>query len=545
LKSQSIQWLNSFRKTAGACLGLSIGLGFCSGVLLIVQASVLSRTIYEVIFKGHGLMVVMPGLWFILGLVFARSVLMGISRYYSGLAAARVKEEIRRLLFEKIERIGPVNLSSRSAGDLVNLGVDGVEALDGFYSGYLPQLALAVLIPPAILVFIFPIDWISGLILMITAPLIPFFMIVIGSRAEKLNREQWQTINRLSHRFLDAIQGLVTLKMFNAGKREAEVVGKISEEYGRSTLSVLRVAFLSALALEFMATVSVAVVAVIVGFRLLWGQLDFGAGFFILILAPEFYLPLRSLGTHFHSRMSAVAAAEHMQTLLKISDMKRAPDGDERPFERVSLRFDQVSYCYETEREGLKNLSFVAPAKGLTCLTGESGRGKTTALRLILGLIQPDSGKITVNDVDLLTLGHDTWLKQTAYLPQKPHLLSRSVLDNIRLGNARATVEEVKRAAIRARLDKEIEALPDGYDTILGEDGQDLSGGQRQRLALARAFVRNCPLVLLDEPGAGLDKGNRVMIYESIMELARSRAVIMVTHDMEILPRAVRVIALQ
>lgn len=545
MKSKSIQWLYSFRKTAGTCLGLSIGLGFCAGVLLIIQASVLARTIHEVIFKGHGLMAVMPGLWLILGLVVARSALMGISRNYSGLAAARVKEEIRNRLFEKIERVGPVNLAARSAGDLVNLGVDGVEALDGYFSGYLPQLALAVLIPPAILAFIFPIDWISGLILMVTAPLIPFFMIVIGSSAEKLNRKQWEKINRLSHRFLDAIQGLVTLKMFNAGKREAEVVGKISEEYGKSTLSVLRVAFLSALALEFMATVSVAMVAVIVGFRLLWGELDFGAGFFILILAPEFYLPLRSLGTHFHSRMSAMAAAKHMQKLLTIADMQPSPGLRDISFERVAVRFDQVSYCYETGRDGLKNFSFAAPAKGLTCLTGESGRGKTTALRLILGLIRPDAGKITVNDVDLLTLGHDAWLKQTAYLPQRPHLLGRSVLDNIRLGNARATVEQVKRAAESARMAGEIEALPDGYDTILGEDGLDLSGGQRQRLALARAFVRDCPLVLLDEPGAGLDKGSREMIYESVLELAQSRAVIMVTHDMEILPRAARVIALQ
>lgn len=544
MKSKSIKWLNGFRKTAGPCLGLAIGLGLFAGVLLIIQASVLSRIIHQVIFEGHGLMAVMPGLWLILALVCARSALVGLSRNYSGLAAAKVKEEIRGLLFAKIERIGPVTLASHSAGDLVNLGVDGVEALDGYFSGYLPQLALAILIPLAILAFIFPLDWISGLILMLTAPLIPFFMMVIGSRAEKLNRKQWQTINRLSHRFLDAIQGLVTLKMFNAGKREADVVGKISEEYGRSTLSVLRVAFLSALALEFMATVSVAMVAVIVGFRLLWGELDFSAGFFILILAPEFYLPLRSLGTHFHSRMSAVAAAEQMQTLLNRADMKQVPGTDSLSFERVALRFDRVSYGYETGRDGLKNLSFTAPSQGLTCLTGESGRGKTTALRLILGLIQPDSGSITVNDVDLLTLDHDTWLKQAAYLPQRPHLLSRSVLDNIRLGHAQATVDEVKRAAARARLDKEIEALPARYDTILGEDGQDLSGGQRQRLALARAFVRNCPLVLLDEPGAGLDRRNRDMIYESVMELARNRAVIMVTHDRDILPRAARVIAL-
>lgn len=531
-------------KTAGPCLGLSVGLGFCAGTVLIVQASVLSRTLHEVVVEGHGLSAVMPGLWLILCLVCVRSVLMGLARQASGLAAIRVKESIRRLLFDTIERIGPVNPAARSAGDLVTLTVDGVESLDNYFSGYLPQLALAVLIPPAILAFIVPIDWVFALILMVTAPLIPCFMIMIGSRAESLNRTQWQTINRLSRRFLDAVQGLVTLKMFNAEKREIDMVRTISDEYGRNTLSVLRVAFLSALALEFMATVSVALVAVLVGFSLLRGELDFGSGFFILVLAPEFYLPLRSLGTHFHSRMSAVAAAEHMQALMSLSEIKHESGRIEPLWETVAVRFDRVSCDYETGREGLNNLSFEAPSRGLTCLTGESGRGKTTALRLILGLIRPDSGRITVNGIDLTALNHDAWLTRTAYLPQRPHLLGRSVRENIRLGNARATDDEVERAATRARLNKDIHALPRGYDTILGEDGQDLSGGQRRRLALARAFVRDCPLVLLDEPGAGLDRNNRELIHESVMELARSRAVIMVTHDRDILPRADRVIVL-
>ncbi len=544
-QTQALKWLNSFRKTAGTALALSIGLNLCAGILLIVQAGALAWSVHQVVFEGLGLGRVMPALWLILALVLARAMLVWYGSSLAGQAAARTKEKIRRQLLEHLSRADPSGLTSHSTGQLVHLSTDGVEEVDGYFSGYLPQMALAAMLPPAILVFILPLDWISGLILLFTAPFIPFFMILIGRRAQKLNQQQWQKITRLTHRFLDAIQGLTTLKIFNAGKREARVVDEISKEYGKSTLSVLRVAFLSALILEFMATVSIAVVAVIIGFRLLWGEIDFMAGFFILILAPEFYLPLRNLGSRFHSRVSAIAAAENMMQLMSLP-RRRDNTGTTIPsFSRTRIRFENVSFGYAQDQEAVHNLDFITPAPGLTCLTGPSGSGKTTVLRLVLGLVTPRQGQIYVNDANLSHLNNEAWLRHAAYLPQKPHLLGLSVLENIRLGNENASAQEVYLAAQKAGIHQEILALPHGYATVLGEDGQDLSGGQRQRVALARAFVRPCPLVLADEPGADLDRKNRNIIHAALLEMAEERTVIICTHDQDVLPGADLVVQLK
>lgn len=535
-------WLRHYAQGAGTYLGLSVGLGFLAGILLILQASVLAWTVDKVVFAGYGLTRAMPALWLMLGLIAARALAAWGSSHFSGLAGARVKTEMRRRLLEHVERFDPASLATRSSGALVNLIVDGVEEVDGYFSGYLSQLALSVLIPLAILAFIFPLDWISGLILLLTAPFLPFFMAVIGRQAEKMNRRQWRKIARLSHRFLDAIQGLTTLKMLNAGEREIRIVREISEDYAKSSLSVLRVAFLSALVLEFMATVSVAVLAVLIGFRLLWGEMDFGTGFFILVLAPEFYFPLRSLGTYFHSRMSALAAAENMIKLMQAPSRKMDEPGREIHMQSVQLSFQGVSYTYEPGRPGVQQISFTTPATGLVCLVGASGSGKTTILRLMMGLIQPDAGCILINGQDLADLKTEAWLGHIAYVPQRPHLFAHSVEDNIRMGEEGASREDVAQAAALARIKEEIEALPQGWDTLLGEEGLNLSGGQRQRLALARAFVRHCPLVLLDEPGAGLDRSTRELVYGAIIELARTRLVIASTHDPDLLPFAVQVV---
>ncbi|MCA1742382.1 MAG: thiol reductant ABC exporter subunit CydD [Desulfonatronovibrio sp.] len=541
-KSRVKDWLDRFKKPARTYLALSIGLGLSSGILMIIQASFLALIIHRVIFDDQGLEDVMSGLWIILGLIVCRSLFIWWSRYFSAMAAVRVKQNIREILFNKMGSMDPFNPSIVSTGEMVNLTVDGVESLDGYFSGYLPQLALSAMIPLCILFFIFPLDWISGLILFLTAPFIPFFMVVIGKKAESLNQTQWQKINRLSHRFLDAIQGLTTLKMFNAAKRESRIVEQISREYAESTLSVLKIAFLSSLILEFMATVSVAVVAVIIGFRLLWGDMDFAGGFFILILAPEFYLPLRNLGSHFHSKMSAYSTAEKIIDFLNLTEQKQSSGTVIAEFDSISIEFDQVSYSYDAGRTEIKNVSFSTKSTGLTCIVGPSGYGKTTLLRLILGLVRPVSGKILINGLDLQRLERASWLSHLSYLPQKTHLLSQSIAENIRIGSQSASLHQIKSAAVKARVNQEIEALPLGYDTVPGEDGMQLSGGQKQRVALARTFIREAPLVLLDEPGAGLDKIHRDIIYESIMKMARRKCVIMVVHDPEILPRAANIV---
>lgn len=535
-------WLSRYVYRAGTYLGLSVGLGLSAGILLILQASVLAWIVDRVVFAGDGLSRAMPGLWLMLGLIGGRAGAVWASTYFSGLAGAQVKTDMRRRLLEHMEKVHPLSLASRSSGALIHLVVDGVEEVEGYFSGYLPHLALAVLIPLAILGFVFPLDWISGLVLLLTAPFLPFFMAVIGRRAEKLNQQQWRKISRLSHRFLDAIQGLTTLKMFNAGQREIRIVREISEDYAKSSLSVLRVAFLSALVLECMATVSVAVLAVLIGFRLLWGEMDFQTGFFILLLAPEFYLPLRSLGTFFHARMSALAAAENMIRLLHIPTREDEEKGQKHELSSIQISFQDVCYTYEPGRPGVQEIRFSTPTSGLVCLTGASGSGKTTILRLIMGLIRPEGGCITINGQNLAELNKRAWLEHIAYVPQRPHLFARSVRDNIGLGNEQASQSEIERAAARARIKEEIQALPQGWDTLLGEDGLNLSGGQRQRVALARAFVRDCPLILVDEPGSGLDTSTRGLIYEALRDLAQTRLVIASTHDPDLLPFAVQVV---
>ena len=535
-------WLSRYAARAGTYLGLSVGLGLSAGILLILQASVLAWIVDRAVFAGDGLTRAMPGLWLMLALIGGRAGAVWASTHFSGLAGAQVKTDMRRRLLAHMEKVHPLSLASRSSGALIHLVVDGVEEVEGYFSGYLPHLALAVLIPLAILGFVFPLDWISGLVLLLTAPFLPFFMAVIGRRAEKLNHQQWRKISRLSHRFLDAIQGLTTLKMFNAGQREIRVVREISEDYAKSSLSVLRVAFLSALVLEFMATVSVAVLAVLIGFRLLWGEMDFQTGLFILLLAPEFYLPLRSLGSFFHARMSALAAAENMIRLLHIPTREDEDEGEKHELSWVQISFQDVCYTYEPGRPGVQKVRFSTPTSGLVCLTGASGSGKTTILRLIMGLLHPQGGCITINGQNLAELNKQAWLAHIAYVPQRPHLFARSVRDNIGLGNEQALQPDIERAAAKARIKEEIQALPLGWDTILGEDGLNLSGGQRQRVALARAFVRNCPLVLVDEPGSGLDISTRGLIYEALRDLAHTRLVIASTHDPDLLPFADQVV---
>ncbi|HET97329.1 MAG TPA: thiol reductant ABC exporter subunit CydD [Desulfurivibrio alkaliphilus] len=550
-EANGLAWLAGYRKHAGSLLLMAVGLGFTAGILLIIQASLLSRVVTQVVFAGQGLSQVLPHIWLILALVGGRALLVGGGRYCGGLAAVRVKEAVRRDLLDHLAAASPVGLTGGGApGELVDLSVDGSEFLDGYFSGYLPQMAMAVLMPAAILAFIFPLDLVAALILLFTAPLIPFFMVIIGRRAERLNRRFWNQTTRLSHRFLDTIQGLTTLKIFNAGHREARVVAEISRQYGQSTLAVLRVAFLSALALEFLATISVALVAVIIGFKLLWGDLTFAAGFLILILAPEFYLPLRNLGSNFHARAAAITTAEKMLRLLRLPLREQhEATGHDLPAPAsgpgsYQITLAGVSYGYEAGREAVRDLSITLPTRGLCCLYGPSGSGKSTVLKLIGGLLKPQRGKILINGSDLGRVELSQWHRQLAYLPQKPHLLQRSVRENIKIGNPEATMAEIRRAAVGARIDRELAELPAGYDTLLGEEGQDLSGGQRQRVALARVLVSSRPLVLLDEPTAGLDQASSELVRQTIVELARSRTVVMVTHDHLFLPLADKVIRL-
>ncbi|MGA7801701.1 MAG: thiol reductant ABC exporter subunit CydD [Gammaproteobacteria bacterium] len=540
------EWLKQTGTRSTRPLRAAVGLGTGGGLLLLVQAWLLARIVDAVVFRDQPLSAVMPVMWSLLAVFAVRAAMAWLVEWVAFRAAAHIKLDVRRQLMEHLLAIGPVRLIGEHSGELATTVTDGVEALEAYYSRFLPQMSLAVLVPLAILAAVFPLDWISGLVLLVTAPVIPLMMILIGKGAEALNQRQWRQLARLSAHFLDALQGLTTLKLFNASRREAAVVARLSDDYRKSTMAVLRIAFLSSLALEFLATVSIALVAVLIGFRLLWGELDFQSGFLILLLAPEFYLPLRNLGTHYHARMDAIGAAERMMELLETPPAPRT-QGSLRlpPTRHLHIQVSDVRFAYQADRPALIDISFELEHGERVALVGPSGAGKTTVATLLLGFIQPSAGQVLVNGRALHELDPQDWLRHVAWVPQSPRMFHASVLDNIRLGRPDTPPDAVREAARLALAEEFIESLPHGFDTLVGEGGQGLSGGQAQRLALARAFLKDAPLVLLDEPSANLDMESEQLLSAAIERLAKDRTTVTIAHRLNTVRRADRILVLE
>jgi len=539
------QWLGRTARLTRLPLTLATALGLLSGWALIGQAWLLARVVNGIIFRHAELATVWPWLWTLLGVFALRALLALLSEQAAFHAAAGIKARVRDALFRHLQVLGPVYLHNQSSGELANTVVDGVEALEAYYARFLPQLALAALLPLSILAFVFPEDWRAGLILLITAPLIPVAMMFIGKGAEQLNQKQWRKLARMSAHFLDVLQGLTTLKLFNASRREAAVMARISDDYRRSTMSVLRVAFLSALALEFFATVSVALVAVVLGFRLLWGDMPFFPAFFVLLLAPEFYLPLRRLGTFYHARMDAIGAAEGIVEILT-TPAPKSPGGAatlETPRE-IAIDLQGVRFSYDSAQMALDGISLRINPFETIALVGPSGAGKSTLATLLLRFIHPDAGTVRVNGTDLKELADDYWLQHVAWVPQQPRIMHGTVAENIRLGRSCADLEEVAEAARLAQAKRFIERLPQGYHTLLGEGGRNLSGGERQRIAIARAFLKDAPLVVLDEATANLDLDSEALVREAIRRLASGRTLVMIAHRLSTVTEANRIVVL-
>jgi ATP-binding cassette, subfamily C, bacterial CydD len=540
---QSVEFLKAQKKHQGGLLRYAIALGSLGGLLIIAQAWCLAHIVNAVVFEQKSLDDVQIWLAGILAIILARVIVSYFTERVAFLASAAIKQNIRERLLKKIQQLGPSYLSGERSGEISTTLTDGVEALENYYARYLPAMSLALWIPLSILAFVFPLDWKSGLVMILTAPLIPFFMILIGKGAEKLNQQQWKQLARLGGHFLDTIQGLTTLKLFNASKREAQVVERISEDYREATMKVLRVAFLSSLALEFFATVSIAIVAVLIGFRLFFGEMGFEPGFFILLLAPEFYLPLRSLGTHYHGRMEAIASSERIIEILQTSVV----DSDKRTIElteqSIGISFRDVTFNY-AERPALRGISFDIPVGEHVALVGPSGSGKSTLVNLLLGFLQVEQGQILVNQQNLNQIKLESWRQNIAWIPQRPRMFYGSVLDNISLG-----MSDVDQTAVLDALDKSyarefVDKLPDGLNTLIGDGGQDLSGGQLQRLALARAFLRQPRLLILDEPTAHLDKDSESIIQRALQNFSKGRSVLSVAHRLNTIQQADRIIVL-
>lgn len=524
------QRLKVWASYAGIWPKLAVGFGVLAGILLIAQAWWLASILNAVLFEHAQLADLLT--WFAsLLLIFClRAAFTWAVDQAAFQGALQVKLQVRELLYSKVQSLGPAWLSEERSGAVMSTLSDGVEQLEAYYARYLPAMQLSVYIPLLILLVVFSQDRISGLVLMFTAPLIPLFMMLIGKGTEQRNQRQWQQLSRMSAHFLDVIQGLSTLKLFNASRREAQAIGEVSEQYRQSTMSVLRVAFLSSFTLEFFASVSIAVVAVLIGFRLYWGEMTFFAGFLVLLLAPEFYLPLRQLGAQYHARMQALGVVASLLDILEVpTTTPPQAMAAWAGLHEQTIQLRHIDFSYPDGRLALRDFSLNIAAKQSLALVGASGAGKSTVLQLLLKFIEPQAGEILVGATPLQQIARQVWHRQIAWLPQRAQVFALSVADNIRLGSP-ASLEAIKQAAKAAQAQAFIEQLPHAYNTLLGEAGQGLSGGQQQRIALARVFLKAAPLIILDEATAHLDRETETLIQEAIQQLKGQHTIVMIAH---------------
>ncbi len=528
-------------------LGLTVLSGLAAGIGVVIQAHLLSQIINLSFLHGFGLGDLIPWIIRISVVLLLRAGLVWTSEITASELALRVKSTLRRRIFDHIQALGPAFIRKEESGELDNVLLEGLETLEAYFSQYLPQLALAALVPITYLIFVFPLDWLSGLVLLLTAPLIPIFMLLIGNLAQSLTRRQWTALSRMSAYFLDVLQGLTTLKLLGRSKAQVKVLAEVSENYRRVTMGVLKVTFLSALVLELIATLSTAVVAVQVGLRLLYGQLGFEQAMFVLLLAPEFYLPLRSLGARFHAGMAGITVAGRVFEILSIplpptnqsSQVVNLREGQlpEIHFENISLEYDG--------RLVLNRVSFSLQPGKTTALVGLSGSGKSSLAALLLGFIQPSSGSIWIGDHLLSRLSLDVWRDNLAWTPQNPYLLCDSVFSNIRVGRSQADLGAVIQAAKMAQIHDFIQTLPQGYETLVGAGGARLSGGQAQRIALARAFLRDAPILILDEPTAQLDPVTERQVQVSLQSLLKGRTALVIAHRLSTVKDADQILVLE
>ncbi|WP_070329150.1 thiol reductant ABC exporter subunit CydD [Exiguobacterium aurantiacum] len=508
------------------------------GLSILAQAYLIVDVVDRVFLKNESFQSVIPSLgWLVLALL-ARALFGYVSGRIGANLSERAKRTLRRQLLDRYTS-NPIETSlSGQSGKKVSVYMDAVDEVDAYFSQYWPQVIQTSIIPLLILVVVFSQHWISGVIMMVTAPFIPIFFIIIGIATQKKSEEQMEKMNQFSGKFLDVLQGLTTLKLYGRAEQEAQAIEKSSLDFRGATMVVLKTAFLSGLMLEFISMLSTGVVALEVALQMVvWQNLTFFAGFLILVLAPEYYLAIKDLGSAFHTGRGSMGAADRIFEALDAPD-DRIEWGDRPLTNRTpELVLDAVSFQYEGGRFTLHPLSGVIPARSHVALVGASGSGKTTVLNVLSGLVKPDSGRVLVDGEPLESFTDTSWYGTIGYISQNPYLFAGSLAANIALGET-ADETDIMRAAEAAGLVEVIANLPDGLNTELGEGGYGLSGGERQRLALARAFLKRPGIILFDEPTTGLDLVTERIVRRSIEELSRDATLVTVAHRLHTIKQA-------
>jgi len=540
-------------------LVLTVALGLATTALILAQAGLLAHALAAPA-TGIGVAALATTLGVLLAVLAARAVAAYGGEMAALRAAAAVKSQLRRKLTAHLLRLGPAWLGGQRPGEITTLSTKGLDALDPYFARFLPQLVLAFLVPVAVLIRVGLADWISALVIAVTLPIIPVFAVLIGLQTRAQTERQWQLLARLGGHFLDVVEGLPTLKLFGRAQAQIAVIGEVTDAHRRATMRTLRVAFLSALVLELSAAIATALVAVEVGLRLLAGHLPYQTALLVLLLTPEAYLPLRAVGLQFHASMEGVTAAGRACEILDTP----APDAAAPPAGRGLGSGPPAEADLRRDIIFLNGTSLVYPGRGAPALdrvslairpgeriavTGPSGAGKSSLLALLLRFAAPTGGRIEAGPpggpgTDIAAFDLAAWRRQIAWVPQHPYLFDGTVATNIALGRPDASPADIAHAATLAGAAEFIGSLPGDYAAPLGERGARLSAGQRQRIALARAFLQDAPLLLLDEPAAHLDPLTARVIIDTIERLMAGRTVLLITHGQGWLGGAERTITL-
>lgn len=513
----------------------------------IAQMTFLSKIVAAVFLLHKSLVQIFPQLLLLLGAMVAHAGCIWAREIIVQHGAIHWKNAVRQRLFAHVLQLGPAYSKDESTGELVTVLYEGIERLDAYVSHYLPQLTTSVLVPSLLVIYIFPLDWVSGVLLLVTGPIIPLLMMLVGHFAERHTQRQWHALSRLGATLLDAIQGLTTLKLFGRSVAASGSIERVSDSFRQKTLKMLRVAFLSGAVLEFLVAGAIGLVAVVLGVRLIDNGISFERAFLILLLAPEFYRPLRELGVQHHSGMEGKAAMKRINEILALSlpvaggTTSLSVGGN--PF---TITFSNITYTYPTnEHPALEEINLKLLPGTCTALIGQSGAGKSTLVNLLMRFMEVQSGQIHVNGIALADLPVETWRNFIALVPQRPYLFAGSVLDNLRLARPDASNMEVTQAAEQAGAAEFIAQLPQGYATLLCERGTRLSAGQVQRLAIARAFLKNAPLLILDEPTSSLDPESETHIRQAVERLVQQRTVLVIAHRYNTIASAQQVALLE
>lgn len=539
-------WKVQNRK-AMQCQGAVLFLSLCSGACTAIQALLVAKIVNKIFFLSQPVNSSYILFILVIAIILLRGIFQWMEEHFALKVAGLVKHSLLGNLLEKVGDLGPGEIEHHQRGEFFTLLTQGLGNLDVYFCRYLPQLFKSALIPIAYLIVVFPLDWVSGFTFLITTPLIPIFMMLIGRWSRKMAGSSWEAMARMGGYLQDVLAGLATLRNWNREYKQEKKIRKVSEDFRLASMKTLRVAFLSALTLELFTTISIALVAVGLGIRLADGKEVFEVALFIILLAPEYFQPLRQLGQRYHDSQNAILAADQMFAFLaRVSSAKKPqPSADslteKSPVSSVSApRIKVENLCFSWgEREVLKNINFTLEGGSVYAVAGRSGAGKTTLLRILAGALSQQSGKYLVDERDF-----EGW-ENLSIIPAHPYFFHGSLLENISLGRD-ISKEEIQSVCKEIGAEDFILNLPQGYDTMIGQEGTKLSGGQGQLISIARAMVKDSGgLLLCDEATSSLDLQTEKIVEQALDKLYQGRTVLVSAHRLHTLKRAKQIFVLE